>query len=969
MDYVALQVKTSYSLLDSLNDIKKLVEKASSLGYTSLAITDTNNMFGVMEFYLECQKNNIKPIIGLELHIDEKKILLYAKNNNGYKNLIKLSTLKSERDLTIEDLKYYKDNLILIMPFLYYQKEIYSIYQEHYIGYSIVEEKNKIKEKKVYINDVSYLNKGDYIYLDYLKMIKYGKTLGEYELNKDIGKHLLNISEVEMFSSKEDILISKEIADSCNVVIDYTPDLLPIYDPKINAFTYLSSLCNKGLKRRLNDNVDDIYQNRLDYELDVINKMGFCNYFLIVWDYVKYAKFHNIMVGAGRGSAAGSLVSYTLGITDIDPIKYNLLFERFLNPERVTMPDIDIDFDANRKNEVIDYVTEKYGEKKVAGIITFNTLAAKQVIRDVGRVMNISLSIIDEVSKSIKEDDLMTSYSNSRKLKNLIDTNSELKKLFEVSIHLEGLPRHVSVHAAGIVMSRNDIDEVIPLYKNQLGQYVTAYSMNYLESLGLLKMDFLSLSNLTLISEIIENIRHDKKINITFEKIPMDDKKTLELFRNADTDGIFQFETSGMKRFLEKLQVRNFDDLVAAIALFRPGPMENIDTYIKTRDGKEQIFYLHPDLKEILEPTYGIIIYQEQIMQIARILAGYTLGEADILRRAMSKKKEEILLKERPKFIRQSIKRGYTEEISNQVFDLILKFANYGFNKAHSVAYSVIAYKMAFLKTYFPIYFLTSILNNSIGSEMKTKNYIMEIRNKKINILCPDINKSDYKYKIENGSVRCPLSIIKNVGIANCNEIIKEREKGEFVNFLDFAKRTNLNKKILNSLILAGCFREYNKKTLIENLDNIINYADLAKDAGMIEIEAPILIEYDEYSKNELTEIEFNSFGFYLSEHPVSQYKKEDKINLLNIKDYFDKSVNIVLYVENIKEISTKNNDIMAFITCGDEYGSISLTMFPKIYSQYNSIQKGDIVKAYGKVEKRFENYQIIVNSMIILNK
>lgn len=356
-------------------------------------------------------------------------------------------------------------------------------------------------------------------------------------------------------------------------------------------------------------------------------------------------------------------------------------------------------------------------------------------------------------------------------------------------------------------------------------------------------------------------------------------------------------------------------------------------------------------------------------MQIARILAGYTLGEADILRRAMSKKKEEILLKERPKFIRQSIKRGYTEEISNQVFDLILKFANYGFNKAHSVAYSVIAYKMAFLKTYFPIYFLTSILNNSIGSEMKTKNYIMEIRNKKINILCPDINKSDYKYKIENGSVRCPLSIIKNVGIANCNEIIKEREKGEFVNFLDFAKRTNLNKKILNSLILAGCFREYNKKTLIENLDNIINYADLAKDAGMIEIEAPILIEYDEYSKNELTEIEFNSFGFYLSEHPVSQYKKEDKINLLNIKDYFDKSVNIVLYVENIKEISTKNNDIMAFITCGDEYGSISLTMFPKIYSQYNSIQKGDIVKAYGKVEKRFENYQIIVNSMIILNK
>jgi len=447
MEYGALQVKTSYSMLNSLCDIKKLVSASYQLGYTFLAITDTNNMFGVMEFYLECKKNKIKPIIGLELSVLNKKILLYAKNNNGYHNLIKLTTLVSERDITYDDLNYYKDDLILIMPFIYYDEDIYNIYLDKYVGYSNIEDKEKINEPKVFINDVSYLNIRDYIYLDYLIMIKEGKTLGNYPLNTHKGKHLLNKDELSLILGQEEYANINKIISSCNVEIGYTKDLLPIYDENIDAFSYLKTLCNKGLKKRLKDNVTDIYQKRLNYELEVINKMGFCNYFLVVWDYVKYAKFNNILVGPGRGSAAGSLVSYTLGITDIDPVKYDLLFERFLNPERITMPDIDIDFDSLKRQNVIDYVTEKYGEKKVAGIITFNTLGAKQVIRDVARVMNISLSLVDELSKSIKSPDLKTAYHNDIKFRSLIESSSNLKKLYEIAIHLEGLPRHISIHA------------------------------------------------------------------------------------------------------------------------------------------------------------------------------------------------------------------------------------------------------------------------------------------------------------------------------------------------------------------------------------------------------------------------------------------------------------------------------------------------------------------------------------------
>ena len=973
MDYTALQVKTSYSLLNSLNEIKKLVSRAYDYGYKSLAITDVDNMFGVMEFYQECKKFNIKPIVGIELHILEYVVLLYAKNNLGYKNLIKLATIVSDRELSIDDLIKYKDNLILVMPYDKYNEDIYNIYEEHFIGYSNKLDRDKINDRKVFINDVSYLDASDDEYLDYLKMIDLGKVLGEYAFHENSGKHLIKQEDILNYTFIEDIENTKYISDNCNLELGYTPNLLPIYDKDIDSREFLHNLSFKGLNKRLNGNIPIVYKERLEHELSVIDKMGFNDYFLIVYDYVLYAKKNNILVGPGRGSAAGSLVSYTLGITDIDPIKYNLLFERFLNSERITMPDIDIDFDALKRQDVIDYVINKYGEKKVVGIITFNTLGAKQVVRDVGRVLKISNSLIDNISRMCF-DNLYTSYNENSQLRKLVNNSPQIKKLYEIAIHLEGLPRHISIHAAGVVMSNIDIDETIPLYRNQLGMYVSGYSKDYLEPLGLLKMYFLGISNLTLLDEVINNIRKDKKINITFNNIPLEDKKTIDLFSRGDTDGIFQFESPGMICFLKKLKAQNFNDIVAAIALYRPGPMESIPEYLKRRSGKVAIDYIHPDLEDILKETYGIIIYQEQIMQIACKMAGYSLGEADLLRRAMSKKKESIMLEERSKFIERSVSLGYDKEIVIKVYDLILKFAKYGFNKSHAVSYSMVSYKMAFLKVHFYSYFMLSILNNSINNESKTSKYIAMLRGKNIKVLKPSILESLDKYIINNDKILCPLSIIRNIGGNITNIIIKEREKGIFINFIDFVKRTysqTVNRKVLESLIKAGCFDcfDYNKKTLINNLDNILNYVELSSDSGLIEVSEPIIDIFDEYSKDELIKQEFELFGFYLSEHPVSKYKDNTSSSTLSLSYLVDKYIEIVLEINSIKEVITKKNDVMAFFKGNDEYSQVDLTLFPKIYSDNLDISLHDIVKVYGKVEKRLDNYQIVVSKIVKLTK
>ena len=969
----ALEVKTCYSILSSLNRIDILTKKAKEIGYSSLAITDLNNMFGVYEFYLACLNNDIKPIIGMEVKTNQDNFILIAKNNNGYRNLIKIATIISDREITFDDLKIYSKDIILIIPYSSYNEKITNFFDEYYIGYTSVEERDKVKDKGVLITDISYIEniKGN-ANNNYLLMIKDDKKLGEMELNTYTGKHLLDKEEFNNLTN--DIVRSnmKYICNECNVTFEKIDELLPIYNKDVDSFKYLNSLCNKGLNKRLSGNVSKEYQDRLNYELDVINKMGFCDYFLVVWDYVKYAKFNNILVGPGRGSAAGSLVSYCLGITDVDPIKYDLLFERFLNPERVTMPDIDIDFDSEKRGLVTDYVMNKYGEKRAIGIITFNTLGAKQVIRDIGRVLNISLPIIDEIAKAITTKNLKDSYVVGSKFHRLINSNPDYIKLYNASVKLEGLPRHISVHAAGVVMSNIDIDEVIPLYKNPLGMYVSAFSKDYLEPLGLLKMDFLGLDNLTLISNVIEEIRKNEGINISFEKIPLDDKKTLKVFRDVDTDGIFQFESVGMKRFLSKLKVNSFDDIATALALYRPGPMDNIDLFIARREGRERVDYIHPDLEDILKPTYGIIIYQEQIMQIVRKMASYSYGEADILRRAMSKKKESIILAEKPKFIKGCLDNGYDERTATEVYDLILKFANYGFNKSHSVSYAITAYKMAFIKTYFLKYFIAGILTNSIGNTSKINIYVNRARKSLIKILPPDINESSNKFYAGKDGIRCPLSIINGVGTSISNDIISERENGKFTDPIDFIVRMSnkgINKKTISSLIYARAINfGYNKNTLIQNLDTILNYADIAKDAGMIETLKPEIILYDEYDKNELISLELKTIGFYLTEHPASKYRDDSIIvNTSNISDFFDKRIFMIVMISRLKETTTKNNDVMAFIVGSDEFGEVDLTCFPDVYKKFNNIKVGNIIKIFGKVEKRYDKYQVIINNISIL--
>ena len=977
--YIPLQIKTNYSLLSSLITIKKLIKKCIDYNIKAVAITDTNMSY-VMEFYNECIKNNIKPIIGLEINIKDKNdnlktILLYAKNKKGYQNLIKLSTINSERNIVGKDLVTYKDNLICIIPYL--SSGIYpslkKVFKDIFIGYKDKLERNNLNNvpNTIFINNVLYLDKNDSTYLNYLYMIRDGKKERETEILKFYNNHLMTLEEVNNIT--RDLKNMQKIYDMCNIEFKKSNKaFLPQYRKENDEYKYLTNLCVLGLKKRLKNALNNKYINRLKYELEIVNQMGFCNYFLIVYDYVRFAKSHDILVGPGRGSAAGSLIAYSLGITDIDPIKYDLLFERFLNPERVTMPDIDMDFQFDRRDEVVNYCVEKYGLKSVANIITYGTLGAKQVIRDVARVLDLPNKLIDRVVKFIDKESLVELYEKNLEFKKLMDSSNDLKKLYDISSHLEGLKRHSSIHAAGIVMSSYELDNLIPLVKNTTGTYLTGYTMEYLEDLGLLKMDFLGLKNLTIISDVSKAIYENEQIKLDLNNLDLNDKKTLNIFYTVNTEGIFQFESEGMKNFLRNLRITSFDDIVAAIALFRPGPMEMIPTYIKRKQGKEKIDYIHPDLENILKNTYGIMIYQEQIMQIANIMADYSLGEADILRRAMSKKKIDILNKEQEKFINNSIKKGYTKEISEKVYNLIMKFANYGFNKSHSVAYSMISYQMAYLKAHYPGYFLANLLNNVIGSEIKTKDYMLEVKLNKIDILKPDINKSTNKYIVENQNIICPLSIIRNVGVMVTSEILKEREKKEFISFMDFVKRTyskSVNRSVLESLIYAGCFEkfEYNKHTLINSIDLAINYAELARDLDESLIDPPEIEILEEFSDDILMKKELEVYGFYLSMHPLSKYKDNNSLNINKLNRFIGKTVSLFAIIENTKEIETKKKDKMAFFKVVDEYNSIDLTLFPSVYVNYQELEVNTIVEVIGKVESRNDKLQIIVDKINIM--
>lgn len=944
MDTV-LNIKTCNYLLTSMIDIKALVKVAKENNIKSLGIAD-NNMYGALEFYKECKNAGIKPIIGLEVLVQNLKLVLYAENYKGYQNLLMITSIE---EITISVLKEYCSDVLCIMPYksniLY--DDLKHIYKHLFIGYENIEEKELIKlSDKIYIRDIFCIEKEDEKYLKCLHAIRDGVSALEKE-------DLKGVSLLPIYENAQNRVIS----DLCNVEIKFHGDLLPVY-PCDNSYEYLKQKCILGLKKNFGTSVRKVYQDRLKYELSIIKKMGFCDYFLIVSDYVNYAKENGILVGPGRGSAAGSLVSFLLNITTIDPLKYDLLFERFLNPDRVTMPDIDVDFEDTRREEVIRYCTRKYGDNKTGYIITFGTLKAKAAIRDVGRTMNTPLNKIDLLCKNIDANLSLKDNLNNVNIKKILNMNNDLKKVYLIAMKFENLKRHTSVHAAGVVISKRDLRSVAPVQKKEFGT-VIGYDKDYLEELGLLKMDFLGLKNLTLIDNILKSIPA-----INFDDIPLNDKDAIKIFTDVNTVGIFQFESAGMVNFLKKLKPNSFDEIAAALALFRPGPMKNIDLYIKRRNGLSDINYYHEDLKDVLSSTYGVIIYQEQIMQIASILAGYSMSEADNLRRAMSKKKHDVLLKEKDKFINQSVARGYDVAIANEVYDLILKFAEYGFNKSHTIAYAMISYKMAYLKAHYPKIFMKHLLDSAINSDSKTKTYIYECKNFNVFVTGPDINVSADTYVSSNASLVFPFTNIKGIGINNVTNILKEREKGVFKDIFDFVQRCDVPANVLENLIMVGCFDKlgYNRKTLIDNINVIKNYADLA---GYLDEEVfkPELSISAEYTDEFIASTELKLFGFYLSNHPIVKYKNRyNIIPLSRLSNYFDKRIRTVIYAEKVREINTKNNEKMAFITASDEVTSAEMVIFPKLYKTLN-IEHGDILLIDGKVEKRFDKFQVIINS------
>ena len=964
MNFIPLGIKTDFSILTSLIKIDKLFTHLKNNNIKSVGLVD-NNLYGVIEFYNKALNNNIKPIIGLELKFDDKKFYLYVENYNGLKNLFKMNTYLLDNKLTKEILSKYNSDLVCVIP--YENRELYeefkNIYRNVFISFSNKEQYVNSKlmtDNIVYINETLCLSIEDTKYINYLDMIRCGKTKSN---NKQID---YSENYLKMDLSDEVKKTTLVFDDLCNLVIENDKTYIPKYRRNLDNYKFLYSLALKGLEKRLNGNITDVYKERFLYELSVIKNMGFVDYFLIVYDYVKYAKQNNIYVGPGRGSAAGSLISYSLGITQIDPIKYDLLFERFLNPERISMPDIDIDFDASKRGLVIDYVRSVYGEKNVSGIMTFGTMASKQVLRDISKCLEISDEKLNPLLRLIDAKVSLKDNMNNE-VKNILNSNKELLNMYKISMYFEGLKRQISTHAAGVVLSSIELDDIIPLAKSN-GGYLTGYTMEYLESLGLLKMDFLAIKDLTILANTIESIERDKKIKINIDNIDLNDKKIYDEFSKSNTIGIFQFESDGMKNFLRKLKPSCFDDLIAALALFRPGPMQNIDTYIKRKNGKEKIDCYHESLKSILESTYGIIVYQEQIMQILNVMGNYSYADADIIRKAISKKKLDIIESEEKNFINRSVSNGYNYELAKKIYDLIVKFANYGFNKSHSVAYSLVGYQMMYLSVYYKEHFIINLLNSNIGSESKTNEYLNFAKSAGIKIYKPNVNISSKEYIYYNDGIMLPLNVIKNIGTSSSDAIIKERElNGEFKDYFDFVSRTygfNVNKKILESLIYAGVLDSFklNRNTMICNMDNAIDYAELIHDLDESLVEKPVIKNYNEFNEVDLRDEEVKLYGFHITNHPASKFNNVVKMN--NIESYFDKVVKCVVLVENIKSIETKNNKKMAFITASDETGICDFVIFPNSYDMLKTVKKGELIGIIGRVEKRFDKFQIVVNNL-----
>lgn len=958
----SFNLKSSYSMLESLIPLKELIEKAKDNDYDFIALTD-NFLHGTIELFNYAKKYNIKPILGMSFKVyepNEDLFLLYVKNEEGYKNLLKLSYLKSKGEkLSLDEILKYQKGLIVVtggykslidQTLLYgnelevnnYLKKYNELFDDFYIGiatnYNIQIKQSvpflyKLAESNNYnvllIHETNYLLKTDKsTYEALIKINNINNEVSEFSSFKMMEKDEL----ISFFALYPKVLKDQEqLINDINFKLKKIKYEMPHFKTKnnISSKKYLYTLAHKGLSIRLkNDGITNYkpYVERLNHELDVISRMDFDNYFLIVYDFVKYAKQNNILVGPGRGSAAGSLVSYTLGITDIDPLKYNLMFERFLNPERTTMPDIDLDFPDNKRGLVINYVKEKYGINHISSITTFSSFKLRSSIRDIARVLNFPLERVNGIIKAIDN--------------NKVDESDfEVVKIINTASKIEGLYRQTGTHAAGIILAHNNLFESIPMQVGAFDFAQSQYDMNTLEDLGLIKIDFLGIRNLTIITDVLDKLKK-KNININLNKIPLDDKKTYKLLSSGNTTGLFQLESAGMRKVLQKLKPTEFEDLIATIALYRPGPMANIDIYIARKNG-EKFSYLHEDLKEILKPTYGIIIYQEQIMQIAQKFAGYNLFEADMLRIGVSKKDRSILEKEKAKFVSSAVKNGYDEKLAIKIYNYILEFANYGFNRSHSVSYSLVAYQMAYLKANYYLEFMSVLLNSVIGNETQTRSYIEEVRKNNVEVILPNINESINEYIIKDNKLLMPLTQVKSIGFKQYEDIINERKtNGIFKDFNNLKERLIkiINEKQLRALISAGALDlfKYNRNTMLVNSSlESAEFAHFIKDF--------IIKEEKDLSFVEYQKLEYEALGINLKYNLYMVIKKNQLLkNYLAVSEVTKKVANATYdvcgVITNTTKITNKNNEPMMFIDFSDGNDDISIVVFSDEYEEANKL-------------------------------
>ena len=1044
MAFAHLHVHTEYSLLDGSNKIKEYVEKIKALGMTAGAITDHGVMYGVIDFYKAAREAGINPVLGCEVYVapgsrlDREMVhgedryyhlVLLAENNTGYSNLMKIVSkgfvegyyYKPRVDMEV--LEKYHEGIIALSACLagevqrnlvrgmyeeakevayryercfgkgnfFLELQDHGIPEQKLVNQQLLRMSQETGIELVATNDVHYTNAEDAEPHDILLCLQTGKKLADEDRMRYEGGQYYVKSEEEMKSlfpyALQALENTQKIADRCHVEIEFGHTKVPHFEvPEgYDSWTYLNKLCHEGLDKRYGADAPK-YLQKLDDELAVIKNMGYVDYFLIVWDFIHYAREHDIMVGPGRGSAAGSLVSYTTGITDIDPVRYNLIFERFLNPERVSMPDIDVDFCFERRQEVIDYVVEKYGKDCVTQIVTFGTLAARGVIRDVGRVMDLPYNFVDTIAKAIPNELGITidkALLMNPELRGMYESDESVKKLIDMSRRLEGLPRHTSMHAAGVVISQKPMDEYVPLSRASDGTITTQFTMTTIEELGLLKMDFLGLRTLTVIQNAVRLAEKSSGKKIDMNAIDYNDKKVLDSLGTGKTDGVFQLESAGMKNFMKELKPQSLEDVIAGISLYRPGPMDFIPAYIKGKDHPESITYDCPELEPILAPTYGCIVYQEQVMQIVRDLAGYTWGRSDLVRRAMSKKKGKVMEQERKNFVYGNpeenvpgcIARGIDEKVANKIYDNMIDFAKYAFNKSHAAAYAVVAYQTAYLKYYYPVEFMAALMTSVLDNTSKVSEYIYTCRQMEIAILPPDINEGEGGFSVSGQAIRYGLSAIKSIGRPVIDAIVEERKiRGPFTTLKDFITRLSgreVNKRTIENFIKAGALdglegNRRQKMMIYGSLLDALNQEKKTTMAGQMtlfdiapeedkaeyEIKLPNVEEYD---KEVLLGFEKEVLGIYISGHPLEEYMERLKKNTnavttdfvldeetgtLKVSDGAKVCIGGMITDKVIKY--TKNNKAMAFITLEDLVGTVEIIIFPKDYERYAKYLEND---------------------------